>query len=56
VGSARIREQPYDPFQDFFEVERGADRRDDLMEEALVACSCRFLPRGDPSILEAQLG
>jgi hypothetical protein len=56
VGSARIGEQPYDALQDFFEVERGADRRDDLVEEAFFACSCRLLPCGDPSILEAQLG
>jgi hypothetical protein len=49
--SARIGEQPYDPFQDLLEIERGADRRDDLMEEAFFACSCRLLPCCDPSIL-----
>jgi hypothetical protein len=51
VGSAGIGEQPNDAFQDLLEVERGADRRDDLMEEALVACSCRLLPCCDASIL-----
>ncbi len=56
MRGARIGEQPYDTFQDLLEVERGADRRDDLMEEALFACSCRRLPSGDPSILEAQRG
>jgi len=51
VGGARVRKQPYDPFQDLLEVERGADRRDDLMEEALFDCSCRLLPCCDASIL-----
>jgi hypothetical protein len=51
VGSAGIREQADDAFQDLLEVERGADRGDDLMEEALFACSCRLLPCCDASIL-----
>ena len=51
MGGTRVREQPYDPFQDLFEVERGADRRDDLMEEALFACFALRLPCCDPSIL-----
>jgi hypothetical protein len=36
VGGARVREQPDDSFEDLLEVERGADRRDDLLEEALL--------------------
>ena len=51
MRGARVGEQPYDTFKDLFEVERGADRRDDLVEEALFAYSCRRLPRCDPSIL-----
>jgi hypothetical protein len=51
VGSAGVGEQPDDAIQDLLEVERGADRRDDLMEEALFACSCRLLPCCDASIL-----
>jgi hypothetical protein len=50
VGSARVREQANDPFEDLLEVERGADRRDDLVEEAFFDRCCR-LPGGDPSIL-----
>jgi hypothetical protein len=46
VNGARVREQPDDPFQDLLEVERGADRRDDLVEEALFAC-CRGLSGDD---------
>jgi len=46
VNGTRVREQPYDPFQDLLEVERGADRRDDLMEEAFFDC-CRRLPGDD---------
>jgi hypothetical protein len=39
VGRARIREQANDPLEDLLEVERGPDRRDDLLEEAFLDCS-----------------
>jgi hypothetical protein len=52
VNGARVREQPDDPFQDLLEVERGADRRDDLVEEALFAC-CRGLSGDDLDMVVA---
>jgi hypothetical protein len=50
VGSARIREQPDDPFENLLEVERGPDRRDDFLEEAFLDCS-RHVLRDDRSIV-----
>ena len=50
VRSARVREQANDPFEDLLEVERRADRRDDLLEEAFLDCS-RHVLRDDRSIV-----
>ena len=50
VRSARVGEQANDPFEDLLEVERGPDRRDDLLEEAFVDCS-RHVLRDDRSIV-----
>jgi hypothetical protein len=36
VDSARVGQEPNDAVEDFLEVERGADRRDDLVQEALL--------------------
>jgi hypothetical protein len=49
MNGARVGEQPNDPFKDLLEVERGADRRDDLVEEALL--DCYRLPGDDPRIV-----
>jgi hypothetical protein len=53
MGSARVGEQPNDPFEDLLEVERGADRRDDLVEEAFLDCR-RRLPGDDPRIVRLE--
>src|SRR5205085_10328605 len=53
VNGAGVGEQPDYSFQDLLEVERGADRRDDLVEEALFAC-CRRPPGDDLHILLIQ--
>ena len=43
MNRARVREQADDSFEDLLEVERGANRRDDLVEEALLDCCGRLL-------------
>ena len=50
VGGARVREQPHHPFENLFEVERGADRRDDFAEKVLLD-DWRLLPGTDLNIL-----
>jgi hypothetical protein len=55
VHCASVGEKPHDAGEDFLEVERGADRRDDLVEEALLDF-VRPLPGGDPRILAGRAG
>jgi hypothetical protein len=54
VDGARVGQEPDDPVENLLEVEGGTDRRDDLVEEALLD-SVRSLAGSDASIVRLRI-